>query len=144
MAPLPGLKVITSPIHGYGIAATRDFQAGEIVAIVDGVVRPAGEGVDDTYCLLLDGVLFDMVDQTRWINHSCEPNCEIEGEGGAPGGAWARLRALRHIAAGEEISYDYAFDASLAEPCRCGADCCRGWIVDADQLHLMRDRAATT
>ena len=77
-----------------------------------------------------------MVDQTRWINHSCDPNsiidCGIEDDGEV----FARIIALRPIAAGEELTYDYAFPAHLAEPCRCGAVNCRGLIIDEDALPL--------
>jgi len=69
----------------------------------------------------------------RFINHSCEPNCEV---------AIVRRRvfveALRDIAAGEEIFYDYWYmtdDAYSLEdlcriyPCRCGAPGCRGTLA---------------
>jgi hypothetical protein len=38
--------------------------------------------------------------------------------------------AKRDIPVGEEITYDYAFAAEVAEPCACGAGTCRGLIVD--------------
>ena len=142
MPALPGLRVIRSPIHGYGVVATRDFAPGELIADVDGVLWREDELHDDTYCLWMDeGVYLDMVDQTRWINHCCEPNAEIQGEvvDGVP---WARVVALRPIRAGEEITYDYGFPAHLAEPCGCGAPGCRKFIVAADELpSLLADRA---
>jgi SET domain-containing protein len=81
-----------------------------------------------------DGYYFDMVDQTRWINHSCEPNVEIETDLDGKGGAWARVVAVRPIREGEELTYDYGFPHELAEPCVCGTAKCAGWIVDADEL----------
>ena len=42
--------------------------------------------------------------------------------------------ALRDIPPGEELTYDYAFGAEVAEPCHCGAGNCRGVIVDPDEL----------
>src|SRR5262245_37621185 len=108
MPKVVGLRVVASGIHGYGVIAVRDFAAGELVAEVDGVLWNAEEeDRDDRYSLWLGGDwLYDMVDQTRWINHSCEPNCEVEGdvEDGGAGGAWARIVALRAIRAGEEIT----------------------------------------
>jgi SET domain-containing protein len=138
MASIPGLRVVRSRIDGYGVIATRDFAAGDLVAEVEGVLWREGDPVDDRYSLLMgDGLFLDMVDQTRWINHSCDPNAEVEVGCDAEGGAWAHIVAIRPVRAGEEISYDYAFAAEVAEPCRCGSRLCRGFIVDVDALHLV-------
>lgn len=135
MPKIPGLRVIRSSIHGYGVFATRDFEVGELITYVDGVTYAEEDLGDDTYALWIDdGVYMDMVDQTRWTNHSCEPNAEIEGEVGADGEAWARVRCIRPIRAGDELTYDYAFSLEQAEPCSCGAATCRGLIVDAREL----------
>ena len=135
MPALPGLEVVRSAIHGYGVVARRDFAPGEIIAWVDGVLYREKEIPDDTYALWVEeGWYLDMVDQTRWINHSCDPNGEIEADLDGAGGAWARIVALKPIRAGHEITYDYAFPAEFAEPCRCGTLACRRWIVDADEL----------
>ena len=71
--------------------------------------------------------------EARWINHSCEPNCEAIGE---KDGIF--IYALRDIRPGEELSYDYSLD--LDEPitknlrlkyqCHCGAAGCRGTMLD--------------
>lgn len=138
MPRVPGIRVVRSSIHGYGVVAMRDFAEGEAIAEVDGVAWREGENVDDRYSLRIeDGVYFDMVDQTRFINHSCDPNTWVEVGVTDDGQAWATVIALRPIAAGEELSYDYAFPANLAEPCRCGADNCRGLIIDEDHLALV-------
>ena len=135
MPRVTGIRVVRSPIHGYGVVALRDFAEGEEIAEVDGVAWREGENVDDRYSLRIeDGLYFDMVDQTRFINHSCDPNSWVEVGVTDDGQAWATVIALRPIAAGEELSYDYAFPAHLAEPCRCGADNCRGLIIDEDDL----------
>lgn len=68
----------------------------------------------------------------RFINHSCDPNCE----------AWVHegrifIVAKRNIATGEELTYDYALawdDEDEAEAfgwyaCRCGASNCRGTML---------------
>jgi hypothetical protein len=52
---------------------------------------------------------------------------------GAPVAWWV---ALRDIPVGEEITYDYAFVADVAEPCHCGAANCRGVIVEEDPDNL--------
>ena len=55
---------------------------------------------------------------------------------------WATIIALRPIAIGEEITYDYAFPPDLAEPCQCGAANCRGLIIEEEALPLLRGSAA--
>lgn len=135
MPSIPGIRVVRSSIHGYGVLATRGFARGEVIAQVDGVLCTEAMLQDDRYALWIDdGIYMDMVDQTRWINHSCEPNAEIEADLDAHGGAWARVVAILPIKAGDEVTYDYAFPLELAEPCRCGVKTCRGWIVDPDEL----------
>ncbi len=144
MPLLDGLRVVSSRIHGYGVVTTRSFLAGETVCFGDGVLYREDEDFDDTYALILDGehgetVLWDLVDQTRWFNHSCAPNTEVRSTWDADAQlvrAW--WVALRDIAPGEEITYDYGFVADVAEPCACGAAACRGVIVDPDPAELAR------
>ena len=70
------------------------------------------------------------------INHSCDPNCGFQGE--------VTLVAMRPIAAGEELTFDYAMcdSAPFDEfPCSCGADMCRGFVrADAWQRADLQDR----
>jgi SET domain-containing protein len=66
----------------------------------------------------------------KYINHSCEPNCEaalIKGK------IW--IEALYDIPEGDELFFDYGYDAanSLDHPCRCGSKACVGYIVRRDQ-----------
>ena len=132
MARIPGLEVVRSPVEGYGVIATRHWRAGSVITNVDGVLWRTGEARDDKYSLILeDGVFFDMVDQTRWVNHSCEPNVVVEAGVTKRGNGWAQLQALREIEPGDELFYDYALPVELKERCHCGARTCRGWIMDA-------------
>ena len=90
MPIVPGLRVVRSPIHGYGVVAQRPFGKGEEVVRAEGFIYAEDESFDDTYALVLpasdlpgakgDHVYYDLVDQTRWINHSCEPNTEVESK----------------------------------------------------------------
>lgn len=151
MPRLKGLRVVRSRIEGFGVVATRRFKRGAVIADVEGVLWRTPERRDDTWSLVLDdGVFFDMVDQTRWVNHSCDPNVVIEAGVTQRGHGWAQLQALRDIAPGEELTFDYAFDAAVAEPCRCGAAGCRGWIIapgltpPTDKPSSARGRRATT
>jgi hypothetical protein len=132
MARIPGLQVVRSPVAGYGLVSTRTWKKGAVIANVEGVLWRAAEGRDDRYSLILEpGVFFDMVDQTRWINHSCEPNVVVEAGLSRAGNGWAQLQALRTIRPGAELFYDYALPEELKERCHCGARRCRGWIVEA-------------
>jgi uncharacterized protein len=65
----------------------------------------------------------------KYINHSCNPNCEteiIDNE------IW--IIALKNIKKGEELFYNYGYDIEDYEdhPCKCGSDNCVGYIVDED------------
>ena len=63
----------------------------------------------------------------RLINHSCDPNCEVEGKGLE---IW--VTSIRFIEKGEELSYDYGFgfDQDYKQfPCKCGSKKCCGYIV---------------
>ncbi|HET6613356.1 MAG TPA: SET domain-containing protein-lysine N-methyltransferase [Kofleriaceae bacterium] len=147
MPPISGLKVIRSPIHGYGVITLRPVTEGDIIVYGDGFLYRESDDFDDEYSLILppyednaDGsegapMYLDLTDQTRWINHSCDPNTEVDtGWNKKTKTASAWWVALRDIAAGEELFYDYAFSAHLAMPCNCKSDRCRGVIVDEDEI----------
>jgi hypothetical protein len=131
----------------------RRFNKGEVVVYADGVVWRENDDFDDTYALILPGyernadgsegppLYYDLADQTRWINHSCDPNCEVDSAYDPVTGTvtpwWV---ARRDIEIGEELTYDYAFSGHLAEPCNCGTAKCRGLIVDDEELHLVPEK----
>ena len=73
----------------------------------------------------LDG---DFVYNTaRLINHSCNPNCEVEGKGLK---LW--ISSVKDIKKNEELTYDYgfSFDENYKDfPCKCGSKNCCGYIV---------------
>ena len=151
MPVLDGLKVVRSAIHGYGVIALRPIAEGDVVCWGDGVLYREDDDFDDSYSLILPGyepdpetgeegppLFYDLVCQTRWINHACDPNTYVDTDWDA---ATRTVRAwwvaTRAIAVGEELTYDYEFAADVAEPCACGSKGCRGVIVDmsvADQL----------
>lgn len=147
MPLLDGLRVVFSKIHGYGVITTRTFKAGEVICYGDGVLYGPDAEFDDTYALILPGedagkgdpLFWDLACQTRWFNHSCAPNSEVKSkwdhEADTMRAWWV---ALRDIPVGEEITYDYAFAAEVAEPCACGATTCRGLIVDEDPAELAK------
>jgi len=63
----------------------------------------------------------------RYINHSCDPNCETDI---IRGKIW--IIALRDIVKGEELAYNYNYDIEDYEdhPCRCSTNRCVGYILD--------------
>ena len=84
-------------------------------------------GIDETHDL--DGDV-DW-NPARFLNHSCEPNCEaIDDEGRI----W--IVALRDIEPGEELTfnYGYALEEYQDHSCRCGASRCVGFMV-AEEFH---------
>ncbi|MEJ7599647.1 MAG: SET domain-containing protein-lysine N-methyltransferase [Kofleriaceae bacterium] len=148
MPLLDGLRVVHSKIHGYGVVTTRPFKRDEVVCHGDGVLYDADAEFDDTYALILPGedpegdpVFWDLACQTRWFNHSCDPNSEVmsdwDHEANTMRAWWI---ALRDIPVGEEITYDYAFAAEVAEKCACGAQQCRGLIIDDDPENIAQLR----
>ena len=132
----PRIEVKRSPIHGLGCYATRPIAEGEwIVEYVGEYIDLAearrrdvqGSPCYSPYVLFVDDDLFiDAAghDQPgKYVNHSCAPNSEVRGEGRR-----AFIVALRDIAEGEEITYDYDFGEGPTHPCACGAPKCRGYI----------------
>ena len=126
-------------ISGYGIFATTDLAAGDVVFRGEGraqrivtarhvqttwnaddrlMFRRYGYPLSDELVALWDD------DPTAWApqNHSCEPNTECVG---------LDVVAIRAIAIGEELTLDYAeFMNEEGEPfaCTCGAPSCRGRV----------------
>ncbi len=75
----------------------------------------------------------------RFINHSCDPNCEPDV---IKNRVW--LISKRKIKEGEELSYNYGFDLDGYEDheCRCGAKKCVGYITAEDNWPKLKKRLA--
>lgn len=71
----------------------------------------------------------------RWLNHSCAPNCKAQLEEGR---IW--IVALRDLAAGEELTFNYGYDLTDYRdfPCRCGTPACVGFIVAEEYFPQVR------
>lgn len=67
--------------------------------------------------------------RARFINHSCEPNCETQ-KWVVKGELKIGFFATKDIAVGEELQFDYNFERYGDKPtkCHCGAAACRGFI----------------
>lgn len=135
-----------SSIQGRGAFATRAIRKGaRIIEYIGERISQAvaDERYDDTAMSRHHTFLFNVDEDTvidaahegndaRFINHSCDPNCQAFMEGDR-----IYIYALRDIREGEELSYDYAYDRTedmgpeeeALYVCRCGAATCRGTIL---------------
>ncbi|MFI5113738.1 MAG: SET domain-containing protein [Terriglobales bacterium] len=140
------LLIRQSRIHSRGCYATRPIGKGTLIVEYVGE-RLTNDQAEDlyghgphTYLFGLDGGkhVVDGHGVAAFINHSCDPNCEADEIGGK---IW--ITALRNIAAGEELTYDYnLFDGEEDAPCLCGAPRCRGSLYSRSYLRkLERIRA---
>ena len=152
--PMPA-KIATrrSQIHGNGVFAVAPIRKGERLIQYRGKLRTHKE-VDRVYSgdvetghtflfTLNDTYVIDAnVDgnDARWINHSCDPNCEavlVEDEDEDPARDAVFIEAKRAIKPGEELTYNYGI--VLDEPhtarlkklwaCRCGSPKCTGTML---------------
>ena len=142
-----------SPVHGYGVFACVPIAAGTRILEYRGRRIPVTEvqarfggtsASGHTFLIALNDAWYidggDGGNLSRWINHSCDPNCvamtwvNIDG-------IEARdrifIEALRPIRVGEELSFDYAIELSgycddqitACWACACGAKNCRGSML---------------
>lgn len=81
----------------------------------------------------LDGNIPD--NPAKYINHSCDENCEAIDEDGR-----IFIYSMRDIEKGEELFFDYgyALDSFMDHPCRCGTDDCVGYIVSKDKRKKLK------
>jgi SET domain-containing protein len=142
----PLYRVRQSRIHGRGVFAARRIRkgtrvieyVGERVTHVEADRRYEDRPADDNHTFLFIVDKRTVIDAgvdgnaARYINHSCNPNCETVTEQRR-----IFIEAIRTIQPGEELSYDYQI---LREPgdgpdideifaCRCGTPQCRGTML---------------
>jgi hypothetical protein len=127
------LEVRQTTDRGRGVFASAPIARGQLLVACQGWLARSDElqdywfamqvGPDSWLCT--DGAGLD-----DCINHSCTPNAGfVTGE--------PVLHALRDIAIGEEITWDYS--TSIAETgwtldCRCGSSSCRGTVRSWSEL----------
>ena len=136
--------VRVGPTHvGRGVFARRRLAADTVIGEILGT-HLDDHPEDSSYVMELPShKLLDPAEPLRFMNHSCDPNCEIfywEADSGEVQEDRLWLQTIRPIEAGEELLIDYAWPADAAIPCRCGAATCRGWICDPAELDQLRDR----
>jgi uncharacterized protein len=138
----PPIKVRRSGVHGRGVYATDFIKKGKRIIEYTGRRVTDEEAPDDRESAhtfnfgLSNGKVIDPIidgNDARWINHSCDPNCEaIEVRNRV------FIHALRDITPGEELFYDYSLE--IDEPitpkskkqyeCLCGESSCRGTMLE--------------
>ena len=134
-----GLIVRSSLIHAAGCYTTTPITKGSRVVEYTGPLIDKDEA-DRRYEHKPITYLFGIGDGSRvidghgiamFINHSCDANCETEE---IDERVW--IMAIRDIAAGEELCYDYClYDGGDEEaPCNCGAKKCRGSMYSVEEL----------
>ncbi|MDQ0073269.1 hypothetical protein J2W34_005077 [Variovorax boronicumulans] len=155
------IQMRRSDVHGNGVFAVDDLAEGETLIEYKGEVINWKEALrrhphdpaqpnHTFYFHIDDGRVIDgnvKGNDARWINHSCEPNCEADETDGR-----VYIKALRNIAAGEELNYDYGLIIDepytpklLSEfPCWCGSEQCRGTLLtpkDEDEEKKKKKKA---
>lgn len=139
-----------SGVHGKGVYAVRPIQKGETVLEYKGEIITWQKALkrhphdpdqpNHTFYFHLDeGHVIDAKFSrapAKWVNHSCRPNLKARQEGRR-----VFLDALRNIAPGEELFYDYSLmiegrktaKVKKEHACLCGSRNCRGTMLDLDE-----------
>ena len=140
------IQVRRSGVHGKGVFALQDIAEGETLIEYVGEVISWDEAQDrhphdpkdpnhTFYFHVNEDRVIDALfggNSSRWINHSCNPNCEADEDKGR-----IFIKAIRNILAGEELNYDYGLiidepytkKLKAEYPCWCGAKNCRGTLL---------------
>lgn len=148
------IQVRRSPIHGNGVFAAADLAAESRVIEYRGL-RLSHAKADRQYAgnaetghtflfTLNDAYVIDANqggNAARWINHSCEPNCQaflIEHPGRDRKLDRVVIETLKPIRAGVELAYNYKITLDERHTprlkklweCRCGAKSCTGTMLN--------------
>lgn len=146
MRTSPWIKVRNSSIHGKGVFAAKRIPkgtrvieyVGDRISHEEADKRYADHDPNDNHTFLfivdkkvvIDGGIGGNV--ARFINHSCDGNCESVIEDRR-----VFVEAVRVIEKGEELGYDYEIGRDKDDPpnvdeifaCRCGSPKCRGTML---------------
>ena len=148
-----------SKIHASGLFARADIESGTKIIQYKGlkITKAQSDKIADVhidankkegtvgavYIFTLND-RYDINGKVAWnlakyINHSCDPNCETDI---VRGKIW--ISAIKDIKKGEELSYDYGYDMHCFEdhPCRCNSKNCVGFIVRSNLRWRIRKKLA--
>ncbi len=140
------IRVGRSRIEGTGVFAKRKIPRGTRIVEYIGARVPVSKFLVEIsegkpasiYAFRLnDSILIDGAvggNESRFINHSCEPNCEAYVFDDR-----AYIYAMRDITRGEELTFDYQLQRTIRSrvskkdkeqyPCLCGSPHCRGSMI---------------
>lgn len=141
-------KVQQSDLHGTGVFAACDIPKGTLIFEYIGTrisqeeadAQPSADPDNPFHTFFFSLSSGEIIDggqggnDARWINHSCEPNCEAQED---ENGERVYIVALRDISEDEELLYDYGLviDDVLTDTlkqqylCLCKAPGCRGTML---------------
>ena len=150
-------KIKKSRIDNRGLYASKNIKKdtkiieykGKIITVKETETNPKFDNDKAIYLFNLNKK-YDLdgdfkYNTARLINHSCDPNCEVDGVGLK---LW--IYAVKDIKKNEELTYDYgfSFDKDYKDfPCRCGAKKCVGFIVNSQsrwRIKKSRKRKSTS
>ena len=139
-------KIRNSDIHGYGAFAKKRIRKGtqiieyigERISYAEADRRIERDKSVNSFVLQFtvdDKMVIDAAvggNDARFVNHSCDPNCEAVNVAGQ-----IYIEALRTIEPGEELDYDYGLEGKDGEDdnweeqyvCRCGSKNCTGTML---------------
>ena len=132
---------------GKGVFAVRPYPESAIVGEIKGeIVTEPKESTEYTFDFE-NGSQLEPFEPFRFVNHSCDPNCEFDileepEANGSPARRKLFLIAIRNILPEEELTISYNWPASHAIECHCQSENCVGWIVcesEIDQLMEFKD-----
>ena len=141
--------IIADTEKGKSVFADKTFALGEFICEFTGMIVSKKE-----YLKLHDpqNNHYLQIDEDRFlgpsneaddlINHSCNPNCGLVYRNGR-----IRLVAIKEIAKGEELTFDYSttMDEDCWEmSCLCGDENCRQVVRDFKHLHKSLQRKYIT
>ncbi len=125
-----------SKIHGKGIFALNNVKKGDVIFKLPGVIVHREIKNEKESWRFVNWI---EIAKNTWINpnrtsvrnfnHSCDPNAIITPQ--------HTVRAIKPIAAGDEITFDYSLtdtDTYWKVACKCGAKRCRKVIGSVQSL----------
>ncbi|MEO8184735.1 MAG: SET domain-containing protein-lysine N-methyltransferase [Deltaproteobacteria bacterium] len=132
---------LRATVVGKGLFARKLFRKRQAIGHMKGKLI-TGDDYDPDYVVDMGdlGVLEPHA-PFRYLNHSCEPNCELlEWDSKKAPYPQIWVHALRTVRPSEQLTIDYGWPAESAIPCLCGSPSCRGWVVDQAELERVRRR----
>ena len=147
-----------SHVHGSGLFAVQNIKKGSkiIEYIGDKVTKKEGDKRADkqikqykknknngmVYIFELNKLYdidgFVSYNHAKLINHSCNPNCEVEIINNE---IW--ISAIKNIKKNTELSYNYgySYDTDYVDHiCKCGSSNCVGYILDEDHWPKLKNK----